>query len=270
MSVNTDNTVLLSANPVSSGPGDAPSSASSGGGGIHLPDGTNAALQAVGQKMEAGWNSFMKWGRDVVHGDREEIQKEIIQIASNSKGNERKVLIIESDAVAADHPDAYKQFPVKADIAKFREMAKNNEIDYCPINTRGNYVMNLRKRTKEFYDEVRVRGHGDYDRVLLGKFELSKGEDTKANLQQLAARVKEGGTVIFEACNVGAGEDNLAKTFSGLCPQATVYASDKTHDPIFGLSETNGAPSFKGGLLGVYGDSTRIYKKGELVSNKRW
>lgn len=257
-------------NSVASSPASPQPQPSAGERRAHFVDETaDESLQNVVPKVEGGWGKFLGWGRNLVYGERDKIQKEISHIASHSQGKELDVLVIESD-LPTEHPDAYKQFPIKADIAKFRKYAETHSIDYCPIKNRNQYMakMNERQKAGKFYDVIRVRGHGNSDHVELGEFTFENDIDSFA-LKKLAARVKDGGQVIFESCEVGKGEDNLAQAFSKYCPEATVYASAKIHDPVFGLSEdANGTPSFKGGLLGIFGDSTRIYKGGKLVSNK--
>jgi hypothetical protein len=199
-------------------------------------------------------------------GPRKIVQGKINQIQQQSAAKAKKALIIEANG-------RWNDFPLLTDIPKIRRLAQTHSIEYYPISSREDYFSMLKKLPSDrLYDYLWIRGHGNPAGVFLGKLHFGlrhmnhyKTVHFPYHIRILAEKIRKGGKVIFESCNVGSGKINCAKSFSRLCPDATVYASKTLHHAIWGLTmRKDGTPHFKS-LFGF--TSTRIYQKGRKVSS---
>jgi hypothetical protein len=197
-------------------------------------------------------------------GPRKFVQGMIKEISQESAGKAKKALIIEANGGARD-------FPVLTDIPKIRRLAQTHSIEYYPISSQKDFFTMLKKLPEErLYDSVWIRGHGNTTGVYMGDLRFSPHMNRYGtfhfpyHIRVLSQKIREGGRVIFESCNVGTGKFNCAKSFSRLCPKVTVYASKTLHDAVSGLTmQKDGKPHFRG-FFGI--TSTRIYQKGRKVS----
>ncbi len=196
-------------------------------------------------------------------GPRKVVQGKIDEIQQQSAAKAKKALIIEANG-------GWTDFPLLSDIPKIRCLAQTHSIEYYPISSQEDFFRMLKKLPKErLYDCLWIRGHGNQTGVFLGKLHFMQHMNRYKTLhfpyhiQILAEKIRKGGKVIFESCNVGSGKMNCAKSFSRLCPDTTVYASKTLHHAIWGLTmRSNGIPHFKS----PFGfTSTRIYQRGRKI-----
>jgi hypothetical protein len=200
-------------------------------------------------------------------GPRKIVQEKIDQIQQESAGKAKKALIIEANG-------GWTDFPLLSDIPKIRRLAQTHSIEYYPISSQEDFFRVLKKLPEEqLYDCLWIRGHGNPTGVFLGKLHFGlrhvnryKTLHFPYHIRILAEKIRKGGIVIFESCNVGSGKINCAKSFSRLCPDTTVYASKTLHHAIWGLTmRMNGTPHFKS----PFGfTSTRIYQRGRKNLSK--
>ncbi len=200
-------------------------------------------------------------------GPRKKVQGKINKIQQETQGKAKKALIIEANG-------GWTDFPLLSDIPKIRRLAQTHSIEYYPISCREDFFHMLKELPEDrLYDCLWIRGHGSPTGVSLGKLNFGQHINRYGTLHYpydiklLSQKIGKGGHVIFESCNVGSGKINCAKSFSRLCPDATVYASKSLHHAIWGLTmRENGIPHFKSPIGFT---STRIYQRGRKIASPR-
>ncbi len=155
-------------------------------------------------------------------------------------------------------------------VDKIEKIAKKYSIYF---STETMEAQRLPKNEK--HDALLLIGHGSQKTIQILKGCSSSIDELKDFKDRLSAMIKDQAAILLISCKTAKGDENIARQFSLLFPEATVYApSDWVCDSGIQIDE-EGMPSFSKSFYNSFGsclcrslgsrDITRVYKNGNLI-----
>ncbi len=123
--------------------------------------------------------------------------------------------------------------------------------------------------TDRIYDRIDIVAHGDNESIEMSPdFDLTANSDQA--LKWFSGHIKKGGVLSLNCCSVAEGEENIARTISRVCPEATVRGPSQIIDVTLSLNcNQSGFPTYTDLSLCKKKNITRIYRNGNRIQRKR-